>query len=69
MERENLVKAGDEVRITEGELPSSWYYTIEPAVAMSGNYKFSERIKSSTGIVEGIEKTDRGYFVKVRFDE
>lgn len=69
MERENLVKAGDEVVITEGELPSSWYYTIEPAVAMSRNYKFSERIKSRKGIVEGIEKTDRGFFVKVIFDE
>lgn len=69
MERENLVKAGDEVVISEGELPSSWYYTIEPAVAMSRNYKFSERIKSRKGIVEGIDKTDRGFFVKVRFDE
>lgn len=69
MERENLVKAGDEVVISEGELPSSWYYTIEPAVAMSRNYKFSERIKSRKGIVEGIDKTDRGFFVKVIFDE
>ncbi|MGN0370622.1 MAG: hypothetical protein ACI4EW_08760 [Butyrivibrio sp.] len=69
MERENLVKPGDEVTITEGVLPSSWYYTIVPAVAMSRNYKFSERIKSRTGIVEEIEKTERGYFVKVRFDE
>ena len=69
MERENLVKAGDIVNITEGVLPSSWYYTIEPAVAMSRNYKFSERIKSRKGIVEGIDKTDRGFFVKVIFDE
>lgn len=69
MERENLVQTGDEVTITEGVLPSSWYYTIEPAVAMSRNYKFSERIVSTKGIVEGIEKTDRGFFVKVRFDE
>lgn len=69
MERENLVKAGDTVSIVEGILPSSWYYTIEPAIAMSRNYKFAERIKSRTGIVEGIEKTDRGFFVKVKFDE
>ena len=69
MERENLVKEGDEVTIVEGVLPSSWYYTIVPAVAMSRNYKFTERIKSTTGIVEGIEHTERGYFVEVRFDE
>lgn len=69
MERENLVKEGDKVTITEGMLPSSWYYTIVPAVAMSRNYKFAERIKSTEGIVEEIVRTERGYFVKVRFDE
>ena len=69
MERENLVKPGDVVTIEEGALPSSWYYTILPAVAMSRNYKFAERIRSKQGVVEEIEKTERGYFVKVRFDE
>ncbi|HAI92500.1 hypothetical protein [Eshraghiella crossota] len=69
MERENLVKAGDIVNITEGVLPSSWYYTIEPAVAMSRNYKFPERIKSKSGTVIGIDRTDRGFFVKVEFNE
>ena len=50
-------------------LPSSWYYTIVPAVAMSRNYKFAERIKSAEGKVLEIETTERGNYVKVEFDE
>lgn len=69
MERENLVSEGDKVTIVEYALPSSWYYTILPAVAMSRNYQFSERIKSTEGIVKGIEHTERGFFVQVEFDE
>ncbi|MBO7402054.1 MAG: hypothetical protein J6U10_03580 [Lachnospiraceae bacterium] len=69
MEREDLVKVGDKVTITEGTLPLSWYYTIQPAVAMSRNYSFSERIKSREGIVESIDTTDRGFFVRLALDE
>lgn len=47
MSRPNLVKPGDEVDITEGKLPSSYYYTIEPAVAMSGNYS-TRQVKVKT---------------------
>lgn len=69
MERENLVQVGDAVKISEGQLPSSWYYTIEPAVAMSANYSFSERLSSREGIVQKIEKTERGYFILAEFEE
>ncbi len=69
MEREDLVKVGDKVKITEGTLPLSWYYTIQPAVAMSANYTFSQRIKSTEGIVDAIETTDRGFFIRLALDE
>ena len=69
MERENLVSVGDKVNITEGVLPSSYYYTIEPAVAMSANFAYYERLSSREGIVKSIDKTPRGFFVTVTFDE
>ena len=69
MERENLVSVGDKVSVTEGVLPSSYYYTIEPAIAMSGNYPYYERLQSTTGVVKSINKTPRGFFVTCEFDE
>lgn len=69
MEREGLLKAGDKVTVTEGVLPSNYYYTICPSLAMSGNYPFSERLTAREGTVEAIEQNDRGYYVKVVFDD
>lgn len=70
MERPNLVKEGDIVEIDEGELPSSWYYVIEPAVAMSANIPLTERLKSKTGKVIKIEpSSDVGFYLTVEFDE
>ena len=37
MEREGLLHEGDHITVTEGLLPSSYYYTIE-------NYAASERL-------------------------
>ena len=69
MERPDLVKVGDVVEVSEGELPSNWYYTIEPAVAMSGNIPLFERLKSTKGKVVKIEPRAVGFYVTVEFDE
>lgn len=69
MERENLVEENQKVAVEESVLPTSYYYTIIPAVAMSANYPVYERLKSREGIVKNIKKTERGFFVTVMFDE
>ena len=69
MERANLVKVGDTVEVSEGELPSSWYYTIEPAVAMSANIPLFERLKCNSGKVVHIKEELVGSYVTVEFDE
>ena len=69
MERPNLVKVGDIVNVTEGELPYSWYYTIEPAVAMSANIPLFERLKSKSGKVIDIKEELVGAYVTVEFNE
>lgn len=68
MERPGQVTEGQEVQITElGGF--NYNYMIEPAVAMSGCYHLSERLKSRSGIVKSVEENDRGYYVTVEFDE
>lgn len=69
MERPGLLKEGDHVHIVEGVLPSSYYYTIDPSLAMSANWPFNQRLKSREGEVLAIVHNDRGYYVTVGFDE
>ena len=69
MERPGLVKAGDEVQVSEKKTALNYTYIIEPAVAMSGCYKVNQRIRSSEGIVKEVKHTERGYYVIVEFDE
>ena len=47
----------------------SWYYTIEPAVAMSANYKNRERLKTSDGVVVEVRTDESGYTVVAEFEE
>ncbi len=69
MEREGLLKEGDHVKIVEGVLPSNYYYTIHPSLAMSGNFPFNQRLTAREGVVEQVEENERGFYVKVRFEE
>ncbi len=69
MERPGIITEGDHVTVTEGVLPTSWYYTIDPSRAMSANYELRERLKSREGDVVKIEERPQGYYVTVRFDE
>lgn len=68
MDRSGLIDIGDEITVTEGHIPAGYYYTIEPAVAMSGNYSSRDRLTTDRGRVVNIERTPRGYIVTAEFD-
>ena len=69
MERPGLLKEGDHVTVTEGVLPSNYYYTIDPSLAMSGNFPFRERLLAMEGDVTEIVQNERGFYVTVAFEE
>jgi len=69
MERPGLLEIGDKVQISEFQSYMNYSYIIEPAVAMSGIYKTSERIHARQGVIKEIQHTDRGYYLIVEFDE
>ena len=69
MERQGLINVGDEIEISEYQSFMNYSYIIEPAVAMSGIYKTSERIHARQGVIKEIQHTDRGYYLIVEFDE
>lgn len=69
MERPGLVQKGQEVTVTEGVLPSNYYYTIDPSLAMSPNIPFRDRLKSKKGVVADVAENPRGFYVTVEFDE
>ena len=67
MERD-VLEIGDEVTITEGVLPFSYYYTVVPALAMSKNYRSDERIISRTGKVVSKERKGSTYEGYITFE-
>ena len=72
LEREELletVKEGEVFEVKEYFLPRTCYYVLGRAYAMSKNFPKDERIKSDKGKVLGVEKTPKGFYVTVGFDE
>ncbi len=73
MERPGKLEAGQKVIVWEGELPSSYYYTVgtpdDPYLAMSPNIPFPKRLLSKEGIVKDIEQNAQGFYVIAEFDE
>ena len=69
MERIGLLQVGDVLPVTEGKLPSSYYYTLGKAYAMSAKYKYNERLQSTEGKEVDVKETPKGYFVTVEFPE
>ena len=69
MERQGLLSVGDHVTVTEGVLPSNYYYTIDPSLAMSGNFPFRERMLAREGVVLDVIQNDRGFYVTAEFEE
>lgn len=69
MERQGLLEVGQRITVTEGVLPSNYYYTIDPSLAMSGNFPFRERMLAREGVVTAVEQRERGYYVTAEFEE
>ena len=68
MERPGLLETGQKITVTEGLLPSNYYYVIDPSLAMSGNFPFRERLLAREGIVTDIKENERGFYVTVEFE-
>ena len=63
---------GKEVEVEESELQDGLvvYYTIIPAIAMSGNFKRQDALKSRKGKVTEIRKSEGGaFYVSVDFED
>lgn len=69
MERQGLLEVGQKITVTEGILPSNYYYTIDPSLAMSGNFPFRERMLAREGVVTDIQEKERGFYVTAQFEE
>ena len=69
MERPGLLETGQKVTVTEGLLPSNYYYVIDPSLAMSADIPFRNRLRCREGVVTDVAENSRGFYVTVEFDE
>ncbi len=69
MERPGLLQVGQKITVTEGVLPSNYYYVIDPSLAMSVNIPFRDRLRSREGVVTDVAERTRGFYVTVEFEE
>lgn len=73
MERPGKLQEGQRVIVTEGSLPSNYFYSIgieeDPFLAMSPNIPFTERLTAKEGVVKQIVHNDRGFYVEAEFED
>ena len=73
MERPNLVKVGDAIEVKESVLKTlqgtMYYYTIHPAVAMSGNIPAREKLNDFHGVVTQIDDHESLWTVHCEFED
>ena len=73
MERPGLVKEGDSIEVRESVLKTlqgtMYYYTIHPAVAMSGNIPAKDKLKDFHGVVTKIEDHESLWTVHCEFND
>jgi len=67
MERPDLLKAGDRAEMTESKMNTLsgtvYYYTIEPALAMSDNIPAAQRLTSLDALIKEVKYENSVYTV------
>lgn len=65
------IKPGEKVTVEESKLQGGLvvYYTIIPAIAMSGNFKNIEALKNFEGTVKEVRPAGAAFYVTVEFEE
>lgn len=65
----HLMSVGQKLKVKEYQTASYYSYMIEHSLGMSKPYTVSERLKTDTGTVLEIKKTERFNVAVLEFDE